>query len=178
MAMCDVGDEDRGPRARWARVLPFALAVALVCSAVPGCGAAGSEPAARVGDLTVVEPALVAPPGGSAALYLRVRNDGTEGDRLIGLSAPIAAHASLHRTRVEGGRATMKAAPEGFPVGPGEVLQLTPGGRHGMLMGIASPPEVGTTVAVALSFEKAGGVTLQVPVIAHAGAGGGGHEGH
>ncbi len=176
--MRGVGDDERGPCARWARRLDFAFAVALLSAAIPGCGASGPEPAAQVGDLIVVEPALVAPPGGSAALYLRVRNEGGEGDRLIGLSAPIAPHASLHRTRVEAGRATMKAAPEGFPVGPGEVLQLTPGGRHGMLMGIASPPEVGTTVAVTLSFEKAGAVTLQVPVIAHAGPGGGGHEGH
>ena len=47
----------------------------------------------------------------------------------------------------------------------GSVL-LAPGGLHVMLMGLPQPLKAGTTLPLTLNFEKAGTVTLDVPILA------------
>ena len=43
-------------------------------------------------------------------------------------------------------------------------VELAPGSMHAMLVGIASPLVPGTRLTVTLRFEKAGEITLDVPV--------------
>lgn len=46
----------------------------------------------------------------------------------------------------------------------GETVSLKPGGYHIMMMELAAPLKVGTTIQVTLKFEKAGDVVVDVPV--------------
>lgn len=53
---------------------------------------------------------------------------------------------------------------DSVPLKAGESLSLKPGGYHIMLMELAAPLKVGTTIQVTLTFEKAGDVVVDVPV--------------
>ena len=144
-----------------------ALAAMWVVGGLLSCGPAASEPA-RLGDLTVHGPVLVAPPGNSAALYLSVHNRGAEADRLVAFATPLGK-AGWHRITREGGRARMVAAPEGFEVPAGVDLRLAPGGDHGMLTGLVEAPQPGVRVPVTLRFARAGELRLEVEVVEHTG---------
>jgi len=47
----------------------------------------------------------------------------------------------------------------------GQTVELKPGSYHIMLMELAAPLEVGTTIQITLVFEKAGEITLDFPVL-------------
>ncbi|MDO8390784.1 MAG: copper chaperone PCu(A)C [Actinomycetota bacterium] len=47
----------------------------------------------------------------------------------------------------------------------GVAVELKPGGYHIMLMELAKPLEVGTTLKITLVFENAGSITIDVPVL-------------
>jgi len=47
----------------------------------------------------------------------------------------------------------------------GTAVELKPGGYHIMLIDLVNPLEVGTTVQLILTFEMAGAVTIDVPVL-------------
>jgi copper(I)-binding protein len=64
----------------------------------------------------------------------------------------------------------MQHQPEGFAIPPGSTLQLLPGGKHVMLIGLAAPLAVGDTVTVTLSFAQAGEKVIQAPVVEIEGA--------
>lgn len=101
-------------------------------------------------------------PGGA---YFTVRNLGDKPDRLTGLSSPVSAMPMLHETTVseEGiSRMVHVEAPE-IPAG-GELI-LEPGGMHVMLMELSGPLEEGATFPLTLTFESAGDVTVEVPVL-------------
>jgi len=123
---------------------------------------------AAIGDLRILGPRIPAPPAGDrAALYLTVVNTGVDGDMLISISSDAAAGASLHRSIVGGGMARME--PAGPLVVPADgSLILEPGGLHGMLMGLTARPQSGDTLAVSLTFQRAGTIDVEVPVVTYA----------
>jgi copper(I)-binding protein len=47
----------------------------------------------------------------------------------------------------------------------GTAVALEPGGYHIMLIGLVAPLEAGTTIKVTLTFEQAGDITIDVPVL-------------
>lgn len=51
-----------------------------------------------------------------------------------------------------------------FRLPPGGTLEMKPGGYHVMLLGLTRDLHPGDTVAVTLTFEKAGPLTVQAPV--------------
>lgn len=53
---------------------------------------------------------------------------------------------------------------EKIPVPAGETVNLQPGGYHIMLMDLAAPLEVGSTIEVTLTFENAGDVKVEAEV--------------
>ena len=66
-----------------------------------------------------------------------------------------------------GGEMEMREV-DGIDIVAGEPLVLEPGGYHVMLMELAAPLEVGTSISLTLVFEKAGEVTIDVPVLEEA----------
>jgi hypothetical protein len=120
----------------------------------------------------------------AGAVYLEITNAGDADDSLVGVSvdAAVAAKAELHET-VEAeapmgsdttmGSETTMAGGEGtettmaggmmemrpvdmIAVPAGDTVTLEPGGYHIMLLELAAPLEVGTTIDVTLTFENAG----------------------
>lgn len=47
----------------------------------------------------------------------------------------------------------------------GVAVELKPGGYHIMLIDLVAPLEVGTTIALTLTFENGGTITIDVPVL-------------
>jgi hypothetical protein len=68
--------------------------------------------------------------------------------------------------RMQGHEMQMAEAKDGFVIKPGETLVLRPGSDHIMLMGLKNRPQDGATQDVTLSFERAGSITLVMPVSA------------
>ncbi len=99
------------------------------------------------------------------AAYFTVRNLGSEADHLIGLSTPVSAMPMLHQTTLSDEGVSSMSHVEEPEIPAGGELALEPGGMHVMLMELATPLEEGATFPLTLSFETAGDVTLEVPVL-------------
>lgn len=132
----------------------FALAVALLFAAP-----------ALADKLTVTDAwARTTPPGVQmGAVYLRLHNGGSKSDRLLKLSTPVAASASVHRTEIIEGVARMREVSV-LHLAPGETVEFAPGGLHVMLMGLKGPLRDGQTFELKLLFEVAGPRKAQVRV--------------
>ncbi|GAB4390111.1 copper chaperone PCu(A)C [Albidovulum sp.] len=123
--------------------------------------------AARAADGITIEDAYarIMPGSQAGAAFMRIRNDGGTDDRLIGASAEIARRAELHTHRTgANGEMQMLHVPEGFAIPAGGSHDLARGGDHVMLMGLTRRPAEGESFALVLTFEKAGEITIEVPV--------------
>jgi copper(I)-binding protein len=96
-------------------------------------------------------------------VYLTVINPLDRVDHLLSVSSELGT-ASLHESVNENDVVRMEARPDGFELPPLGRLDLAPGGRHVMIMGIAEPLAAGDVVTITLSFEMYGPMTLAVPV--------------
>lgn len=125
-----------------------------------------AAPAITLGALRIEAPWLRATPGGAkvAGGYLRVTNTGTEPDRLVSASSPVAARGEMHEMSNENGVMKMREVEGGIAVAPGATVELKPGGFHLMLMDLRAPLKEGESAAVTLVFEKAGRVEVTFPV--------------
>jgi copper(I)-binding protein len=119
-----------------------------------------------VGDLEIIHPAIPAPFAGakSAAGYMAIVNNGTQADRLIGVSAGFADRAMLHLSQTSAdGVATMSHI-EALEIPPGETVMLESGGYHVMFMGLKQTLSEGDVLPATLTFEKAGSVDIEFMV--------------
>ena len=108
--------------------------------------------------------ARATPPGvTTAAAYLSLTNEGPA-DRLLGASSPAARQVLLHAEVEEHGMQHMRQL-ESVEVPAHANVDLAPGQIHLMLVDIAAPLKPDTTIKVTLHFEKAGDVTIDVPVL-------------
>jgi copper(I)-binding protein len=105
---------------------------------------------------------------GNSAAYLTVHNTGAETDHLIGVATDAAAKAELHLSKMENGVASMAAVPS-LELAPGATVEMKPGSYHIMLLGLKAPLAAGQTIALTLTFEKAGQVqtTAKVEMAGH-----------
>ena len=103
--------------------------------------------------------------GASGAVFFDIKNAGTEADRLVSAASDVAKMVELHTHKQDAaGVMQMIAVPEGFEVPAGADHLLARGGDHVMLMGLTRELADGDMVALTLPFEKAGEVTVDVPV--------------
>ena len=100
----------------------------------------------------------------STAAYLTVTNDGTADDRLVGVSVPEPAKASIHATENSGGISRMREMSSGVAVPAGSTIELKPGGTHVMITGLQAPLRRGQTLKLSLRFEKSGEKPIDVRV--------------
>lgn len=107
--------------------------------------------------------ARATPPGvTTAAAYLIVTNDGAT-DRLLGASSTAARQVVLHTQVEEHGMQHMRQL-ESLEVPAHGSVELAPGHTHLMLVDIVAPLTPDAAIQVTLRFEKAGDVTVDVPV--------------
>ena len=120
----------------------------------------------RSGDITVSDPfaRASAGPAKAGAAYLTISNSGTQVDRLMEAKTTVAKTAQVHATLLDNG--VMKMRPvKAVEVSPGEPTVLRPGELHIMLMGLQARLVEGQTFALTLTFEIAGTIEVDVPVL-------------
>lgn len=148
-------------------VAPDFLAPETADQPAPGPEAArvplDEPPVAELGELAILRPRVMLLPT-SAALYVTVVNRGAAAERLVRAASPSAALIELHESVVQDGAMRMIAHDDGFVLAPGGHLALEPGGKHGMIIE-ARPPEGAESIAITLSFEHAGDVTVDAPLM-------------
>lgn len=101
---------------------------------------------------------------GNGVVYFRIDNHTDQPDRLISAESDIGMVMLMTNETDANGMMKMLDMPEGFPVEANGSRTLQPAGDHVMLMGLKAEPEQGQTFTLTLTFEKAGKVTLTVPV--------------
>ena len=99
-----------------------------------------------------------------AAAFMELVNQSGADDRLLSASSDVAKRVELHTHRETDGIMKMIHVEEGFALPDGEITRLERGGRHVMFLGLSEPLENGDEIKVTLTFEKAGDVTLRIPV--------------
>jgi periplasmic copper chaperone A len=133
---------------------------ALVAVASP-VFAQGTTPSVSVG-----QPYARATPAGAAtgAVYMTLVNKAKTADRLTAASSDIADRLQIHEMAVVNGVMQMRQLENGLPIPAGGSVVLKPGGFHVMLIGLKKPLTAGDTFPLTLTFEKAGNISVNVPV--------------
>jgi copper(I)-binding protein len=137
-----------GPQRKWLLIATLLLA---------GCGSSTSG--------LQVDSAWARPAGRgmNSAAYLMIRN-GPDPDVLTGAASEAADIVQIHRTVLdENGTARMEEQPR-LTLGPGQILEMKPGGIHIMLIDLRQPLLSGETFDITLYFEQAGEYHASVPV--------------
>ena len=127
----------------------------------------------KSGDLVIQHPWSRAAPSGAkvAGGYFVIRNDGSEPDRLLAVSAEIAGRTEIHEMSVDDkGVMTMRPVERALEIPAGGALELKPGSFHLMFMDLHSLPKADERFAGTLTFEKAGNVAIEFTVEAIGGA--------
>ena len=120
----------------------------------------------KVGALEIDHPWSRAVPKGAtvAAGYVTIKNTGTEPDRLLGGSTPVAGKFEVHEMSMDKGIMKMRPVAGGVEIKPGETVELKPQSFHIMMMGLKQPIEKGKPFKGSLVFEKAGAVDVDFAV--------------
>jgi periplasmic copper chaperone A len=140
----------------------FALAFAAVAAAFPfAVFAEGTQ-----SPITVEQPYARATPAGAltGAVYMTLNNTAPVADRLTSVSSDVAGKVQLHEMTLVNGVMQMRQLADGLPVPAGGSVVLKPGGYHVMLIGLKEQLKAGETFALTLTFEKAGNISIAVPV--------------
>jgi periplasmic copper chaperone A len=142
------------------RVAALLLATAL-------CGQPASAGDVTAGSIVVRAPfSRATPPGASVAGgYFSIENAGPAPDRLVSLTADVAPRSEIHEMKMDNGTMIMRPVAGGLVVPAGGKVELKPGGYHIMFVGIVRQLKAGETIKAVLTFEKAGPVTVDMPVV-------------
>lgn len=154
-------------------VLLAAAVAFLACGDDDEEGGAGEgvTPTATVyelGDIAIVGPAARANPNPVSSVYFHIENRGSQPDRLVSASCPLAKMTQIHEVVTEGGQSKMQEMKGGIEIPAKGHVDLKPGGFHIMLMDLERPLREGETIEVTLRFERAGEITIEVPVRSYA----------
>jgi periplasmic copper chaperone A len=125
---------------------------------------------AQSASIQIEQPWARATPAGAStgAVYLTINNKSHDADRLLGGSSKVADKLQIHEMKVVNDIMEMREVTAGLPVLAGGSVQLKPGSYHVMLIGLKKPLKEGETIPLTLDFEKAGKVSVTVPIRAMA----------
>ena len=140
--------------------LQFVLAIALTIGAV-----VAFTMTVRAGNLQIAHayaPVSIGA-GKTGAVYFVIVNPTETPDRLISAKTPAARKAEVHNHLMQDGIMKMRKV-DGLEIAAGSSVMFKPGGYHLMLFGLEEPLKLGDSIEVELMFEKAGAMTLQVPI--------------
>ena len=132
-----------------------ALAVSVALPAFANDGVAIVDPYARTSTMM----------SESGAAFMVIENHTAEEDRLIGATSDVAERVELHTHREDAnGVMQMIEVEEGFAIPAEGSHALKRGGDHVMFLGLKQALSHGDVVKVTLTFEKAGEVSVDIPV--------------
>ena len=122
----------------------FVIALTLVSSA------SGASDTLIISDAWV----RATPPGKMmTAGYASLENVSKDVITITGVSAEVAGHTSLHETRIERDRSTMRPVAK-LSIKAGERVSLKPGCLHIMLMKLSGPLTDGQSIDICLELEN------------------------
>jgi copper(I)-binding protein len=148
------------------------VAAAALIPVLAGCQAGDNAPTLRphwptdaagttAGDLSILNVFVLGPPvgsslapGQSASLFFALVNTGTSSDTLMSVTTKAAT--------------SVKLPAGGVPVGRNQTVLLSGPRPQAYLVGITGPLRGGTNITLNLYFQKAGKITLTVPVVPRA----------
>ena len=151
-------------------LLELSAAISLTLAAI--LTSASGVSASSVMILEAFARASATPTAGAGAAYVSLMNHASEADRLLSAETPAARTAEIHKTEVTDGVMRMKAA-GALEIPAMGRLEMKPGGYHIMLIGLKAPLRKGEEIEITLTFERAGQVTVKVPI---GGVAQGGHD--
>jgi len=100
----------------------------------------------------------------SGGAYLAIENKGSNNDRLVAVSSPIAESVQIHTMSMEGNVMKMREV-DSIELKPASRIEMMPGhGYHLMLIGLRQPLKAGDKFPMTLTFEKAGKTEVSVVV--------------
>ncbi len=107
------------------------------------------------------------PEESSGVAYMTIVNNGDTSDKLVAGKSPVAVFCELHETSVdENGVMRMRGVKGGSIEIPAHAsAKLEPAGLHVMLIDLEEPLKPDTVFPLTLKFEKAGEITVNVPVL-------------
>lgn len=106
------------------------------------------------------------PPGARAGgAFMRIVNTGELDDRLVSARSDAAAHVELHGMQMVDGVMKMSSLPDGIAIPAHGQVEFISGGKHLMFVDVHKGFMPGDEVSVVLTFERAGEVKLQLPVL-------------
>jgi copper(I)-binding protein len=101
---------------------------------------------------------------GNGSVYFMLNNHADADDVLLSASSPDAQMVHLMNSSADAAGVMQMDMVDGFAIEAEGSRTLAGGGDHVMLMGVTRKFAPGDTVTLVLQFERAGEVTLQVPV--------------
>ncbi|WP_027255774.1 copper chaperone PCu(A)C [Leisingera aquimarina] len=107
--------------------------------------------------------------GRPGAGYLSLTSE--TGDRLLSVSSPVAGEVMLHAVESGENGVSRMVHLDALDLPEGETVTLAPGDMHLMLMQLTQKLEEGTNFPLTLTFETAGEITVEVPVLGIAATG-------
>ena len=126
----------------------------------------------KIGDLTIIKTwaRATSKSAKSSAAYLVIENAGSTADKLIDVKSGKARKTQVHLSSMKDGMMKMEHV-DSVEIPAGGKAMLKPGGYHVMFMGIKGPFVENTSFPLTLVFEKAGEITVTVPIIKGQGEG-------
>jgi copper(I)-binding protein len=100
----------------------------------------------------------------TGVVYVTLVNDGKKADRLLKVSSPWAASATLHSTMKDGEVMGMRDV-ESVSIPAGTTVEFKPGDLHIMLMGLIRPLKDGDMVPLTLTLANEGEVKIEAMVV-------------
>jgi periplasmic copper chaperone A len=126
--------------------------------------ALAAAPAAAEQDANVLESAIAGAatePGEHVGGYVRIRNGGSEADRLVSVSCACARLTEIHSTAT----VEMTALPA-LEIPAGGMVEIRPGSGLHLMLEAVGPIPAGSEVELTLRFERAGTITRRFEVVA------------
>lgn len=142
------------------KTLFVVLSLVLIAVGLSACQSAPQGPQLEVSGIWGRPSPMAA---GNGAAYLVIENTGSEDDKLINAYSDVAETVELHDMTMENDVMKMFHV-DYMDIPAGGTLELKPGGKHVMFIGLYNQLEVGQVITVELEFEKSGKQTIQVEI--------------
>jgi hypothetical protein len=103
------------------------------------------------------------------ASYLSLTSD--TGDRLLSVSSPVAGRVMIHAIEAGENGVSRMVHLDALDLPAGETVTLSPGNMHLMMMQLTQKLEDGARFPLTLTFQTAGEITVEMPVLGIAATG-------
>lgn len=102
--------------------------------------------------------------GENGAAYFVIENWTVTDDILLSVSSEIASATEVHMSMADDNGVMSMQMQESISVPAKATVKFEPGGLHVMFVELTQDLKVGDTILLTLNFEKAGSMTVEVPI--------------